>query len=53
MLLTQVFVYCALEQESLLNYCGYFILFELNKCYVDTNIVLYNLGITHFTKTIM
>ena len=43
MLLTQVFVYCALEQESLFNYCGYFILFELNKCYVDTNIVLYNL----------
>ena len=43
MLLTQVFVCCALEKENLFNYCGYFILFGLNKCYVDTNIVLYNL----------
>ena len=41
MFLTQVFVYCALKQESLSNFCGFFILFELNKCYVDTNIVMH------------
>ena len=44
MLLTQVFVYCALKQESLSKLLWIFILFELNKCYVDTNIVM------HFVK---
>ena len=29
-------------------YCRYFILFELNKCYVDTNIVMYFVNNTFY-----
>ena len=55
MLLTQFFVYPALERESLFNFCGYFIFNCIEKkCYVHAYInVFWECKITLFSKTTM